>query len=218
VDLDRFNPGLLTREEARTRLDLPQDAQVLAVVAQLTPWKGQDLAVRLLARLRERFPAVRLLLVGTAKFVSEATRYDNIAYERALRELIASLGLEEQVAFLGERPDVPEILRAVDALLVPSWEEPFGRTVVEAMAMEVPVLATDIGGPAETVRDGVDGFLLPPREPERWVEPAGRLLASADMRARMGASGRVRAAERFSGDVLAGELLERYREVLAGAG
>ena len=141
----------------------------------------------MVAALRERFPEVRLLLVGAAKFVSGATRYDNVAYTAELEALVSELGLADAVVFTGERQDVPEVLRAIDVLLVPSWEEPFGRTVVEAMAMEVPVLATSEGGPAESLREGVDGHLLPPRDPAAWVEPAARLLSDPALRARDGA-------------------------------
>jgi glycosyltransferase involved in cell wall biosynthesis len=217
VDLTRFRPGALSRDEARERLGLDLDAPVLAVLAQLTPWKGQDDAVRLLAHLRERFPSIRLLLVGSAKFVSGATRYDNLMYVRELEDLVSYLGCEHEVVFLGERTDVPEVLSAVDVLLAPSWEEPFGRSVVEAMAMEIPVIATGRGGPAETVRDGIDGFLVSPRRPDEWADPAARLLVVPDLRARMGASGRRRVAERFATEVIAGELVGHYRGLVGGA-
>ena len=218
VDLERLRPGVLSREEARERLGLSPDSPVLAVLAQLTPWKGQDDAIRLLAHLRGRFPAIRLLLVGSAKFVSGATRYDNLTYVRELESLVASLGCESEVLFLGERADVPEVMSAVDVLVAPSWEEPFGRSVIEAMAMQVPVIATDRGGPAESVRDGIDGFLVPPRKPEEWTGPATRLLESPDLRARMGASGRERVTERFATKVIAGELVRRYRGLIDGTG
>ena len=63
------------------------------------------------------------------------------------------------MSFLGEREDVPELIRALDILLLPSWEEPFGRALIEAMALEVPVIATSVGGPAEILDDGREGFL-----------------------------------------------------------
>jgi glycosyltransferase involved in cell wall biosynthesis len=65
-------------------------------------------------------------------------------------------------------------------LLVPSWAEPFGRVVIEGMAMGVPVIATAEGGPAEIIEDGVDGVLLPPRAPERWAHEVRRLLADRE--------------------------------------
>jgi glycosyltransferase involved in cell wall biosynthesis len=217
VDLERFDPGRISREEARSRLDLAPDDKVLGVLAQLTPWKGQDDAIRLVARLRERHPEVRLLLVGSAKFLSAATRFDNRAYLRELERMTAELGLERQVTFMGEREDAAAIVRALDVLLVPSWEEPFGRTVIEGMAMGVPVVATSVGGPAESLRDGVDGFHAPPRDVDRWVESVDALLSSADLRRRMGESGRRRAVEKFNLPAHVDQLIELYDEAL-GAG
>ena len=88
-----------------------------------------------------------LLIVGEAKFVAPGTRYDNRGYEAHLHQLVTELGLNGEVRFLGQRgPDeVPEIMSAMDLLLMPSWVEPFGKVMVEAMAVGTPVLATNAG-------------------------------------------------------------------------
>ena len=112
-----------------------------------------------------------------------------------LEQLVSSLGIEEEVRFLGERDDVPEVLRAADIVLVPSWEEPFGMCVIEAMAMELPVLATSVGGPREVITNGRDGLLLPPREPSTWAAAAGRLLRETGLRASLGRAARERSCE-----------------------
>lgn len=213
VDTARFDPDHVDPSQSRARLGLAQRAPVLAVVGQLTPWKGQDDAVRILARLKHKQPDARLLLVGSAKFTGGATRYDNQAYVRRLNALIESEGVRSEVVFLGERDDVPAVLRAVDLLLVPSWEEPFGRTVVEAMAMSVPVVATSVGGPAEIVRAGVDGLLLEPRRPKRWAEAIEPLLDAPDRLRQMGESGRARALARFSLSAHVDAVLAAYRAV-----
>jgi L-malate glycosyltransferase len=148
VDLSRFDPSRLGRDQARERLGLGLDQPVLGIVAQITPWKAQDDAIRIAAELARTHPRIRLLIVGSAKFVSKATRFDNIRYRAELESLTRSLGVEDNVVFMGEREDVPEILRALDVLLMPSWEEPFGRAIIEAMAMAVPVVATSVGGPS----------------------------------------------------------------------
>lgn len=197
IDLSRFDPGLVDRKEARSRLGLGDDDLVLVLVAQLTPWKAQDDAIRILARLQRQHPGARLLLAGSAKFVSHATRYDNESYRAWLGKLASALEVEREVVFLGERDDVPELLGAADIAIVPSWEEPFGRSVIEAMAMGCPVVATDVGGPREIVTDGVDGILLPPRDPQRWADAIERLISDADTRAALVAAGRRTVAERF---------------------
>jgi L-malate glycosyltransferase len=215
VDLERFDPDRIDREEARAELGLGAADVALAVVAQITPWKAQDDAVRMLARLKESHPRLRLLLVGSPKFVSGATRYDNPGFLRSLERLIESTGLEGRVSFLGEREDVPRVLRAADILLAPSWEEPFGRSIVEAMALGVPVVATSVGGPAEIVGDGREGLLLPPRSPGRWAEAVARLADRPEERATMGAAGRERAARVFGVEPHVRAVLAAYREALS---
>jgi glycosyltransferase involved in cell wall biosynthesis len=186
---------------------------VLALVAQVTPWKGQEEAIRAAAVLRDRGRDVRLLLVGTTKFDSAATRYDNRAYLARLESLVRELGLDERVVFGGERNDVPLVMRASDALLVPSWAEPFGRTVIEGMAIAVPVVATNVGGPAEIVSDGRDGLLVEPRRPELWADAVERLIAEPGLRERLAAGGRSRARD-FDRAVHVAQIVGCYEELL----
>lgn len=212
VDLERFDPSRIDARSARTSLRLPQDAVILAVVAQITPWKGQDDAIRIAALLRGRGHDVRLLVVGAAKFVDGARRYDNRTYRDSLDTLVDELGLGENVVFAGELEDVPRVLRATDVLLVPSWEEPFGRTVIEAMAMGTPVVATDVGGPAETITDGEDGILLAPRRPELWADAVGGLLADPPRLAVLAERGVLR-AQSFSRERHVAAIVALYLEV-----
>jgi glycosyltransferase involved in cell wall biosynthesis len=214
VDLERFDPAKVDRAQARAGFGLNEATFALAVVAQITPWKGQDDAIRALGLLKERSPDVRLLLVGSPKFTSGATRYDNRAYARDLERLTESLGLGDEVLFLGERSDIPNVLRAIDALLVPSWEEPFGMAIIEAMAMQVPALATEIGGPSEIIEDGKEGRLLPPRSPDAWAAAIETLMAGPELRAQMGRAGRDRAVDGFSVEHHVSGVLAAYEEVL----
>jgi glycosyltransferase involved in cell wall biosynthesis len=215
VDLNRFDPARVDRADARRSLGLPESDFALGVVAQITPWKGQEEAVRITARLRERYPTVRLVLAGSTKFVSSATRFDNPAYLRRLHALCEELDVDGAVSFLGERADVPEIMRALDVALMPSWEEPFGRTVVEAMAMGTPVAATAVGGPAEIVTDGRDGQLLPPRRPDLWADAVGELLEEPERMRQMAQRGRDRARD-FSLAAHVDAVLRVYRQVSSG--
>lgn len=215
VDLSRFDAARLPKAAARDRLGLGGAGPVLAVVAQITPWKGQDDAIRIAERLAPAHPGLRLLLVGSPKFDNAATRYDNVAYHEALRAQVAGAGLDGSVAFLGEREDVPEILAAVDLLLLPSWEEPFGRAVVEAMAAGVPVAATEVGGPAEIL--GENGLLLPPRRPVAWAEAIAALLAEPGRMAALGEWGRAEARRRFGAERHAEAIATLYAELAPSA-
>jgi glycosyltransferase involved in cell wall biosynthesis len=198
VDVNQFDPSAISRETARSRLGLDQTTAVLVVVAQIIPWKAQDDAIRILAELKRVHPDVCLLLVGSPKFTNRAARWDSKAFVSRLDQLISSLGVQEEVRFLGERDDVPEVLRAADIALLPSWEEPFGMCVIEAMAMGLPVLATNVGGPREVITDGKDGLLLPPREPATWAAAAGPLLREKGLRTSMGRAARERVVDEMN--------------------
>ena len=215
IDLRQFDPSRVDREVARRALGLAQEDEVVGVVGQLTPWKGQDDAVRILAAVRRSRPAARLLIAGSAKFAAASTRFDNRAYDRDLRALPGELGVQDAVSFVGERDDIPEILAAIDLLLVPSWREAFGRVVVEAMAMTVPVVVTAVGGPPDLVRDDVDGRVLPPRDPERWAPVVESLLADRPRRIQIGRAGRERALDLADPRAHAASVERVYRQCVA---
>ena len=214
IDLTRFDPDRHDRGRTRERLNLPATAPVLVMVAQITPWKAQDDAIRTLALIKPKYPEARLLLVGSPKFLSRATRYDNRRYQQDLYLLTRDLELQDSVVFLGEREDVPEILQASDVLLAPSWDEPFGRCIAEGMAMRLPVIATAVGGPSEIIEDGRNGVLLPPRTPRAWAGRVDQLLQRPEERARLGSAGRERIATSFGLEAHVDAVLSLYREAL----
>jgi L-malate glycosyltransferase len=201
VDTSRF-AAEAERARARSTLGLDPAAPIAGVVAQITPWKGQDTAVRAMAHVRERHPDAELILAGGTTFTDQATRFDNRAYLARLGRLVAQLGLQDRVRFLGPREDVPTVLAALDVLLMPSWEEPFGLVMVEAMAVGTPVVATSVGGPPEVIADGVSGRLAPPDRPDLWAAAITDLLADARGRDRMAETARD-AARRFAPDAYA---------------
>jgi glycosyltransferase involved in cell wall biosynthesis len=217
VDLRRFDPQTIDRELARERLGEAAGSRrlLLGVVAQLSPWKGQDTAIEALARLVREGVDARLLLVGSAVFVARSTRFANEDYVESLHRLVAREGLAERVSLVGEREDVPQVMRALDVLLLPSWEEPFGRALIEAMALGVPVVATDVGGPPEIVEQGRQGYLVAPRQPEAWAQAIARVVHSEDAGAAMGRAGRERARELFTIERHVRATLDVYERAIA---
>jgi glycosyltransferase involved in cell wall biosynthesis len=217
IDLAEFDPARIDRAAAREALGVAGTRRVLlGVVAQLSPWKGQDTAIEALRLLREQQDLdAHLLLIGEAKFVARSTRFDNDAYVSGLHRLVADAGLEDRVSWLGERDDVPQLIRALDVLLLPSHEEPFGRALLEAMALEVPVLATSVGGPPELISEGIDGYLVPPREPAAWAQGVRRIIGGPAQGRALGRAGRLRIAEAFGADDHAAAMLAVYERALA---
>jgi glycosyltransferase involved in cell wall biosynthesis len=206
VDHRRFRPTAISRGAILERLGIDSDGPVLGEVAQITPWKGQDVAVRAFARVRERFPGAQLLLIGSISF-DAGTRYDNVAFLSSLEGLIADLGVGDSVHLLGQRDDVPELMAALDLHLLPSWDEPFGTATAEAMAVGAVPLVTSVGGMPEYVEDGVCGRVLPPREPDKWAAAAIELLED---------QARLAAMSQRAREVASQFTIERYsREVQA---
>jgi glycosyltransferase involved in cell wall biosynthesis len=215
VDLDRWDPSRIDRVHARARLhEVRPRALLLGVVAQLTPWKGQDTAVEALRLLRQGGIDAHLLLIGSAKFRSPSTRFDNESFVAGLQRQVLAAGLASRVSFLGERDDVPDLIAALDVLLLPSWEEPFGRALVEAMALGVPVVATSVGGPPEILSDGGEGFLVEPRDPAAWAAAVARFAESMTLGQEMGLAGRRRVEQAFGLDRHVEAILDVYERAL----
>ena len=109
-------------------------------------------------------------------------------------------------------------MRALDILLLPSEQEPFGRALIEAMALGVPVLATNVGGPTEIVQDGREGYLLAPHEPAAWAHAVRRIIDSGDRGLQMGLAGRRRVEQEFTAEHHVAAMLAVYERALARAG
>jgi glycosyltransferase involved in cell wall biosynthesis len=197
VDLSRFDPSAHDVAECRQMLAAEHGVPLLGIIGQITPWKGQDTLIRAMPLIHERHPGATLAIVGEVKFAGAATRLDNRAYLDTLHGLIAGLGLYRHVRFLGERQDVPQIMRALDILLVPSVAEPFGRTVAEAMAMGTSVIATSEGGPSEMIEHGVHGLLVPPGAQAAWADAVNQILGDPAASRDMAETARQTALKRF---------------------
>lgn len=198
IDPARYQAEVAAGHAFRARLDISPQAPLVAVVGQLTPWKGQHDALDALALLRRAHPHAHLAIVGAAKFTGKHRRYDTAAYRDTLRARAAAPDLAGHVHFPGEVAAVAAVYAAADLLVVPSWAEPFGRVVIEAMAAGTPVLATAAGGIPEIITHGVDGWLVPPRDPPALAAALARLLADPSLRARLAAAAHTTVAARFA--------------------
>ena len=176
------------------------DPIILALVGRLSPRKGIDVAVEAAAILRDQGRDLRLLLCG-----SIFPGYE--WYEEQLQTQVSERRLQDTVHFRGyvERP--AEVLLSSHIVLVPSRTEPFGNVTVEAMLAQRPVIASDIQGPAEIVRDGVTGMLVPPNDPRALANAIARLADDPEFGAALAANGRRDAVARFGVARYAGEIV-----------
>jgi glycosyltransferase involved in cell wall biosynthesis len=172
VDTDLFSPA-----EARGQ----QDTLVIGTVKALAPVYGIDILIKAFAMLvRAGKYKVRLRIVGGGPQHAE------------LQELARKQGVSEHVDFIGPVPhsQVPEELRSMDIYVALSRSESFGVAVIEASSCALPVVVSDIGGLPEVVEDGVTGFVVPTEDARAAATKLEELLASAELRQRMGAEGR----------------------------
>jgi glycosyltransferase involved in cell wall biosynthesis len=174
----------------RREFGIPPDAPVVGIVGHLQPWKGQLLAVEAVARARRQFPALRCLVVG-------GVHRRGAEYGEQLRQRVAAPDLAGHVVLTGARRDVLACMDAMDIVLHTSDREPFGRVMIEAMAVGRPVIAPREGGPLVIVVDGETGLLVTPRDPDALAAAIVELLADPARRAAMGRAARARVERVF---------------------
>ncbi|WP_336660721.1 glycosyltransferase [Leucobacter sp. USHLN153] len=187
----------------------------LLSLGRLVPRKGVDLAIRAIALLRSRgVTDVELRIVGTGDAPEGWIGPD--AETLRLRELAESLGVAEQIHFLGrvDRADVPSLIRAADAVVCTPWYEPFGIVPLESMACGTPVIAANVGGLGDSVVDGGTGLLVPPQDPEALAGAVERLRADPVFCSALGAAGQARAQSRYSWERVASRTERIYERVL----
>lgn len=197
--------GLEGRAMARAALGLPQEVPVVLVPARLVAVKGHTTLLRALPALLPRFPALVTLLAGEGPL-----RQDLEGEARAL-------GLDSSVRFLGTRDDMPRLLAAADLVVLPSLVEGLPAAILEAFAARRAVVASDVGGVAEALRDGTEGRLVPPRASEALAATMAELLDDPARRGAMGEQGRRTVEERFDVRRTTRTLEEAYEQWLAEA-
>ncbi|MFI5048176.1 MAG: glycosyltransferase family 4 protein, partial [Acidimicrobiia bacterium] len=194
-----------TSPAARTEPREPRPLMV-GMIGRLMPWKGQDVFLDAFARA---FPDgdARARVIGDALFGEDD-------YAVQLRARAAALGIGARVEFLGFRHDVASELASLDVLVHSSViPEPFGMVVVEGMAMGLPVIAADTGGPAEVITPETDGILVPPADAAALAVALRRLADDAALRRRLGDAARERAVA-FGSAAVASRMAAVYHELL----
>ena len=202
TNLSTYDRSGAAREAIRAEFRMTPDLTVIGTVARLAAFKNIPLLLRAAKPLTEAHDDVRLVIVGDGP--------DRPALERMARDL----GIDQKVYFAGWRNDVARVLSAFDLFALPSRTEGMPNTVMEAMALGKPVVATDVGGVAELVKDEETGLLVPSDDLERFTGALSRMLEDRQFAGRVASAGREFIEKNHNGSTVAGRVLDVYVDLL----
>ncbi len=214
VAVDRIKPSLVETiyngidvaewDSASTPAKLP-GTSVVATLGNIRRVKGHDVFIRAAASIVAQFPQVSFNIAGD---VLEPDYFEE------LQTLIRDLNLSGHFHFVGGVANLREYLSTADIFVLPSRSEGFSNAIVEAMAASLPVIATNVGGNAEAVTDGVSGFIVPSEDPAALAAAIARMLSDPSKAQAMGTAGKKLASEKFTTDVMMHQITLAYTSLL----
>lgn len=178
---------------------------VITTVGNIRRVKGHDLFIRAAAAILTAFPNTSFSIAGDVL---------DPDYFAELQALVRDLNLTDRFHFAGGVANLRDHLAAADIFVLPSRSEGFSNAIVEAMAASLPVVATDVGGNAEAVENGVTGFIVPPEDPGALTSAISRLLSDPALAASMGSAGRQRALDLFTTEAMMQRITTTYVRLL----
>lgn len=205
LDLGRFKPRHAD-EILKKEFGILQGDIVIGKVARLFYLKGHDYLLEAVTNLIGEFPNIKIMLVG-----------DGILYEY-IQKYAERLGIRDRVIFTGlvSRGRIPDMISLMDIVVHVSLREGLARVIPQAMAMERPVIAFDLDGSREIIEDGVNGFLVRPRDVKGLASAMRRLIKNPDLIREMGTEGRKRIEPHFDRNYMVSEIVKIYREFSSG--
>jgi glycosyltransferase involved in cell wall biosynthesis len=212
VDLSRFDPDRFApadRVAKRFELGVPEDAVVVTIIARQVREKGYVELFEAMRGVMGRHADVRFLIAGAAEPVKR-DRIDPASMSR--------YGIDDGTQWLGRRDDIEALLHASDLYVLPSWREGFPRSAMEAAAMKLPIVATNIRGCRQVVGHEENGLLVPLRDAAALEQAIERLVTDAASRRRMGEAGRVKALAEFDERRVCRTVLDTVAEQLRAKG
>lgn len=206
IDTDRFDPRVVGGDPRRALREVLGigDAPVVGTAITFRPRKGFRMLFEAMAELRRDVPEARVLIAGADEMPPEPA------------ELARSLGLEGSIHLLGRRSDMPEVLSALDVFVLPSESEGMSNAILEAMAMNLPVVVTAVGGAPVVIEEGVSGFLVDYPDSSAMASRLVRLFGDPALRERVGEAARKRVVEAFSSAGMVRQMEELYVTLLNG--
>jgi glycosyltransferase involved in cell wall biosynthesis len=182
----------------RLELGIPLESRLVIMLARLNPQKGIDDFLQAAKIIRERHPDVHFLVVGDKLHFKDGEVVSDVDYHEYLRQITESLGISNYTWFTGLRTDVPSMLAQSTVSVLPSHSEGLSNSLIESMAAGLPLVATDVGGNPELVIQGVNGLLVPIRNPEALAEAINTILDDPNLAAEFGVASRRLCQEQFS--------------------
>lgn len=193
------------------KINRPQQnktGRTIAMVGRITPLKGHTYFLQAMAKVVRQMPYVKIWIIGDAPASKQA-------YKQELLELVKRLGLVNQVEFLGNRADVPQLLTQVDVLVLATvTQESFGRVILEAQAVGVPVVATRVGGVVDIIEDEQTGLLVTPKDCDAMAKAVIRILNEPALAQSFTAQAQKKLLEQFTLEKMALQTLAVYEELL----
>ena len=206
VNADQLKNDTKLRCSIRKEFNCMDETLLIGTVGRLVPMKGHEYLIKAFALVAERFPQARLVLIGDGILDAE------------LKQLAASLNIGRQVIFTGFRDDLVALYSAFDLFALSSLSgggETISFATQQALAQELPVVVTDVGDVAQNVREGVNGYVVPDRDPQAMAEKLSLLLGDKALRERMGKAGRNYLLERFTTERMVLAVENIYQKVLS---
>jgi glycosyltransferase involved in cell wall biosynthesis len=194
VDLELFCPKF-SRKNVKSELGIGENEIVIGIIANLHPSKGHLCFVRAAKLLKNRFSRrLRFVIVGRKLETQQS-------YAARIEAEISRLGLINDVVMTGYRSDIADVLSSMDILVVPSVWEPLGVIVMEGMAMQKPIVATNAGGIPEMITNGLDGLLFPPEDEVALADCIAKLIEDSSLREYISFNARKKIVEKFSPEI-----------------
>jgi glycosyltransferase involved in cell wall biosynthesis len=214
IDSEKFSPG--DSSLARKKLKLPPEVPLVARIARFDSVKDYPTFLKAAELLAEAHPTVEFVVVGDTvlDIPSESASNKQVFFDF----LDARPALKKRVHWVGYQSDVRDYLAAADILVSSSLSESFGFTLLEAMAMERPVVSTNVGGPSEIVDPGLTGYLVPPKSASELADAVLKLINDPVQSRAMGIEGRRRLLEKFDARNFAATMEREYRDLLSPGG
>lgn len=195
------------RSQVREEFRIPDDAPVAGSVGRMLPWKGQLEFVKAAAKVSSKLPEARFILMGNV---------DSLEYKTEVEELAKELGIGDKVIFPPFRRDILRCMCVFDVLVHTSKEpEPFGRVLAEGMSVELPVIASPFGGPAEIIEHGTSGLLVNPEHTDELAEAIYRVLTDKAYASRLAAKARQVFDEKYDQAIETKAVEDIYRSIMA---